>query len=133
MRKILAFGFWLLAFSFLQGCSSSELTQEELAGKAAKGFYDRLLAGDTEGFLSGKADADSLPSDYRSQLLKAYEQYKQQLDDMHGGVVAVTVSNVRNDSLQQMMQAFLLLNFKDSTKEEIIVPMVQQGVEWKMR
>ena len=52
---------------------------------------------------------------------------------MHGGVASVTISNTRNDSIMQMMQAFLLLHFKDSTKEEIIVPMVLEGAEWKMR
>ena len=123
----------LLIMLMLCACSEQQQTPEQMAGQAAQLYYDRLLAGDTEGFLSGKADVDSLPSDYRVQLLKACEQYKQQLDALHGGVASVTVSNVRNDSLQQMMQAFLLLNFKDSTKEEIIVPMVQRGVEWKMR
>ena len=123
----------LLITLMLCACSEQQQTPEQMAGQAAQVYYDRLLAGDTEGFLSGKADVDSLPTDYRMQLLKACEQYKQQLDALHGGVASVTVSNVRNDSLQQMMQAFLLLNFKDSTKEEIIVPMVQRGVEWKMR
>ena len=123
----------LLITLMLCACSEQQQTPEQMAGQAAQLYYDRLLAGDTEGFLSGKADVDSLPTDYRVQLLKACEQYKQQLDALHGGVASVTVSNVRNDSLQQMMQAFLLLNFKDSTKEEIIVPMVQRGVEWKMR
>ena len=97
------------------GCSK-EQTPEELAGQAAKTYYDRLLA-----------------DDYRAQLLTSYKQYKQTLDEMHGGVASVSISNTRNDSLMQMMQAFLLLHFKDSTKEEIIVPMVLEGAEWKMR
>ena len=133
MRKFITFGFWLLAFDLLQSCSQPEPTQEELAGKAVKEYYDRLLAGDYDGFLSGKADADSLPQDYRQQLLKAYEMYQQELGQTHGGVADVTVSNVRNDEAQQLMQAFLLLHFKDSVKEEIIVPMVQWNGAWKMR
>jgi hypothetical protein len=133
MRKFITFGFWLLAFGLLQSCSQPEPTQEELAGKAVKEYYDRLLAGDYEGFLSGKVDTDSLPQDYRQQLLKAYEMYQQELGQTHGGVADVTVSNVRNDEAQQLMQAFLLLHFKDSVKEEIIVPMVQRNGAWKMR
>jgi hypothetical protein len=114
------------------GCSK-EQTPEELAGQAAKTYYDCLLADDYEGFLRGKVTSDSLPDDYRSQLLTSYKQYKQTLDEMHGGVASVSISNTRNDSIMQMMQAFLLLHFKDSTKEEIIVPMVLEGAEWKMR
>ena len=123
----------IFAALMLGGCSKKEQSPEALAGQAAKAYYDRLLAGDYEGFLSGKAATDSLPDDYRAQLLISYKQYKKTLDEMHGGVASVTISNTRNDSIMQMMQTFLLLNFKDSTKEEIIVPMVLEGAEWKMR
>lgn len=126
------FFFLVIAALVLGGCSK-EQTPEELAGQAAKSYYDRLMADDFEGFMSGKAGMDSVPADYRSQLVSACRQYKHTLDKTHGGVASVTISNTRNDSIMQMMQAFLLLNFRDSTKEEIIVPMVLQGDEWKMR
>lgn len=126
-------GFLLMAILLLCGCSQQDQSSEEQAGIAAKEYYDRLLAGDIDGFLKGKADMDSVPADYRSQMYAVCEQYKKELDETHGGVAAITVSNARTDSTQQMMQAFLLLNFKDSTKEEIIVPMVQRGDVWMLR
>ena len=126
-------GFLLMAILLLCGCSQQDQSSEEQAGIAAKEYYDRLLAGDIDAFLNGKADIDSVPADYRSQMYAACEQYKKELDETHGGVAAITVSNARTDSTQQMMQAFLLLNFKDSTKEEIIVPMVQRGEVWMLR
>ena len=126
-------GFLLMAILLLCGCSQQDQSSEEQAGIAAKEYYDRLLAGDIDGFLKGKADMDSVPADYRSQMYAACEQYKKELDETHGGVAAITVSNARTDSTQQMMQAFMLLNFKDSTKEEIIVPMVQRGDVWMLR
>lgn len=127
-------GFFLMAILLLCGCSRQGQSPEEQAGIAAKEYYDRLLAGDIDAFLNGKADIDSVPADYRSQMYAACEQYKKELDETHGGVAAITVSNARKDSTQQMMmQAFLLLNFRDSTKEEIIVPMVQRGEVWKLR
>ncbi|MBO7116398.1 MAG: hypothetical protein J6V87_05055 [Prevotella sp.] len=124
---------WCLVGMLAFSCSQPELTQEELAGHAAKEYYDRLIAGDYEAFLSGKADTDSLPADYRAQLLRAYELYKQELDQTHEGIAEVTISNARCDSTQQLMHAFLLLHFKDSVKEEITVPMVQREGQWKMR
>ena len=126
-------GFLLMAILLLCGCSQQDQSSEEQAGIAAKEYNDRLLAGDIDGFLKGEADMDSVPADYRSQMYAACEQYKKELDETHGGVAAITVSNARTDSTQQMMQAFLLLNFKDSTKEEIIVPMVQRGDVWMLR
>ena len=133
MRKVLAFVFWLLVVGFWQSCSHQEPTPEELAGKAAKEYYDHLLAGDYEAFLQGKANSDSLPSGYRQELLHAYEQFMQEQENNHGGIVGVAFTNARNDSLQQVMQAFLLLTFKDSVKEEIVIPMVLRDGQWKMR
>ena len=66
----------LIAALMFGGCSK-EQTPEELAGQAAKTYYDRLLADDYEGFLRGKVTSDSLPDDYRAQLLTSYKQYKQ--------------------------------------------------------
>lgn len=125
--------FMLGCFLAISCSQQKEPTQEELAGKAAKEYYDRLLVNDYEAFLSGKADVDSLPQDYRIQLQTAVQQYKQELEQMHEGVASVTVSNVRFDDTQQLMHVFLLLHFKDSIKEEIIVPMVQRNEGWKMR
>lgn len=133
MKKLLAFGFLLMAVSFWQSCSSKEQTPEELASQTAKSYYDCLLADNYNGFLAGMADMDSMPADYREQLLTAYQQYKNELDQLHGGVATITISNVRRDSSMQLVQTFLLLHFKDSTKEEIIVPMVQRNGGWKMR
>lgn len=133
MRKFLVAVCWLLAVVCCLSCSRQEPTPEELAGKAAKAYYDHLLAGDYEAFLQGKADSDSLPSDYRQELLHAYEQFMQEQEKSHGGIVEVALSNARSDSLQQVMQAFLLLTFKDSVKEEIVIPMVLRDGQWKMR
>ncbi|MBR1546684.1 MAG: hypothetical protein IJ633_07840 [Prevotella sp.] len=132
MRIVWAFVFCLLSV-FWQSCSHQEPTLEELAGKAAKEYYDHLLAGDYEAFLQGKADSDSLPSDYRQELLHAYEHFMQEQEKSHGGIVGVALTNARKDSLQQVMQAFLLLTFKDSVKEEIVIPMVLRDGQWKMR
>ena len=92
-----------MALIGLVGCS--EISPEQQAAEAAKAYYTRLLEGAPEGFLSGKVDYDSLPADYRQQLLKA----------LH------------------LVYAFLLLSYNDSTQEEITVPMVEVNGEWKIK
>ena len=130
MRRSL---FLLVLLFVICACSRQEQTPEEQAGIAAKGYYDSLLTGDFEGFLSGKAGMDSVPGDYRAQMMKACEKYRQELEQLRGGLATVTISNAKLDSTQQLMHAFLLLHFKDSVKEEITVPMVQLDGQWKMR
>ncbi len=130
MRKGL---FLLVLLLAICACSRQEQTPEEQAGIAAKEYYDCLLAGDFDGFLHGKAGMDSVPGNYRAQMVTACEKYRQELEQMHGGLATVTISTAKCDSTQQVMHAFLLLHFKDSVKEEVIVPMVQLSGQWKMR
>ena len=37
------------------------------------------------------------------------------------------------DQWQQVVYAFLLLQFRDSTQEEIVVPMVERDGEWVLK
>ena len=94
-----------------------------------------MLEGFPDGFLEGKAGYDSLPADYRQQLMKANEQYLQDIQQHHEGLHAVAISpNVgRRDSTLHLVYAFLLLSYNDSTQEEITVPMVEVDGKWKMR
>ena len=113
------------------GCNQP--TPEEQAGKAAKEYYDRLVAGDYEAFLRGRAGSDSLPADYRQQLLQACELLVRQQKKAHGGITEITLSNAKRDTTLHLTQAFLLLTFRDSTQEEIVVPMIEQGGRWLMK
>jgi hypothetical protein len=56
---------------------------------------------------------------------------QQQAD--HGGIVAAEYSRAAIDSTLGVVQVFLLLNYADSTREEIVVPMVEQESVWKMK
>ena len=122
----------LLVLCLWAGCSNQP-TPEELAGQAAKEYYDHLVAGNYEAFLNGKVGADSLPADYRQQLLQVYEHFVQKQEKAHGGIAKVTISNTRSDTLQQLMQTFLILTFCDSIQEEIVVPMVEYNGRWYMK
>ena len=106
---------------------------EQQAALAAEGYYRHLVAGQYEEFLEGRVGADSLPADYREQLLAGCRQFMAQQQRVHQGIVGVTVSNARTDSLSDYTSVFLLLNYGDSTQEEIIVPMVNHNGRWQMR
>ena len=123
----------LMALIGLMGCQ--EVSPEQQAAEAAQGYYQRLLDGYPDGFLAGKAAYDEMPSDYRNQLVKANEQYMKNMQQKHNGLRSVAISpNVgRIDSTLNVVYTFLLLSYGDSTQEEVIVPMVQVGSDWKMR
>ena len=139
MRKIYYFILTALLVA-LTACSSK--SPEEEASQAALSYYNRLLQGYPDGLLAAKAGSDSLPGEYREQLKMSYHQYAKDIERLHGGLKAVTISDnpARRDSIrqngdqfQQIIYTYLLLTFCDSTKEEITVPMIQENGEWRMK
>ncbi len=130
------FSLFLLALAAI--CACSQLSPEEQAAQVAKSCYDQLLAGRYEAFLEGRAGMDSIPDGYREQLLTAYKQFMSQQREAHGGISSVQVNRTAfmeapPDTTFQWVQVFMNLNYADSTSEEIVVLMVDQTGEWKMR
>ena len=122
----------ILLVVLLTACSHP--SKEEMASLAAKGYYEHLIKGETEQFLAGRVGADSLSESYRSQLLDAYRQFVAQQEQNHLGIQEVRVVRAQTDSLADYTNVFLTLCFGDSTNEEIVVPMVEQGEgRWRMR
>ena len=122
----------LVMLVFLAGSCSSP-SKEELASLAAKGYYQHLIEGDFEHFLEGRMMADSLPADYRSQLIDGYSQFLDQQVQARGGIKEVRVSRAFTDSTQQYTSVLLTLCYGDSTSEEVVVPMVERNGRWMMK
>jgi hypothetical protein len=130
MRKLV----YLVLLVFLaQWASCSSPTREELASLAAKGYYQHLIEGDFDHFLEGRVMADSLPDDYRSQLIDGYSQFLAQQVKARGGINEVRISRAYTDSTQQYTSVLLMLCYGDSTSEEVVVPMVERNGRWMMK
>ena len=127
---------WSVCLSVLVACCQN-LSPEEAALAAAKETvetsYEHLLSGDYDRFLEGRSGTGSLPENYREQLRAACKQFVAQQEKLHRGIRSFSVSNARIDSAQQIIQVFLILNYGDSTQEEIVVPVTEHDGVWKMR
>ena len=51
----------------------------------------------------------------------------------HKGICSVTAGRAVADTVDHIIQVFLMINYADSVQEEIVVPMVERGGEWKMK
>ena len=108
-------------------------SREELASLAAKGYYEHLLKGEYDKFLEGVNGSDTIPDDYREQLLVGYKQFMHQQEQAHRGIREVRIVNAQTDTIQKYTSVFLVLCFGDSTNEEIVVPMVEREGRWRMK
>ncbi len=129
---------WLLA---LIACSCviacNELTPEEQASLAAKGYYEHLIHGEYEFFLQGKdgLQDSSVQGDYLLQLIDNCHQFVRQQEKDRRGIeeVRVVKAITEPDSLLRCTNVFMMLCFGDSTNEEVVVPMVQRDGRWFMK
>ena len=128
MKYLPAFFFALL---LCMACANP--SPEEMAAIAAKGYYTHLVNGEYEAFLEGKEGADSLPDDYREQLLTSYRQFMAQQNQAHHGILDIRVSNATTDTTLHYTSVFLVLCFGDSVNEEIVIPMVERDGSWRMK
>ncbi len=128
MRKL---GVLVFLIPLLAACSSP--SKEELAALAAKGYYQHLVDGEYEHFVDGRLMADSLPADYRSQLIEGYKQFIAQQQATRGGISEVRVSRAFTDSTTHYTSVLLMLCYGDSTSEEVVVPMVERNGRWRMK
>ena len=128
MRKLV----YLILIVIVVACSTG-VSREEQAALAAKGYYTHLVQGEYEQFLEGRFMADSLPADYRSQLIEGYKQFVAQQMEARKGIQEVSVSRAYTDSLAGYTNVLLILCYGDSTTEEVVVPMVERNGHWMMK
>ena len=135
--------FWILVTGIgltLFSCSKEEVKQEDLALQTAKAYFDQLIAGDTNAFLEGTLKGDTLPEDYKSQLALNIRMFAEKLQKAHNGIsevkaVRATCDTIGTnpDSLIITARSFLVICYKDSTREEVVVPMVRKNNIWYMQ
>ena len=145
MRKHLAFFFFFISFMILAACSS-EVSQEKRALTTAQKYYEQLVAGDYNSFVEGSLmGQDSVPEVYKSQMLLNAQMFMERMQTEHRGIKSVkplraTVDTIKlrvanePEAVKEIVaQAYLSLGFADSTKEEIVVPMVLKNDIWYIR
>lgn len=124
----------VLAAMLLIACGGkSDDSPSEMVGRTAKLYYDNLLHGRYDVFVDGFYRPDSIPGSYRSQLIDNARMYVAQMNDDHHGLARVDLIRATADTARNEGRAFLLLCFADSTREEIVVPMVRVEKLWMMR
>ena len=62
-----------------------------------------------------------------------FRSYVWQMKTDHEGLMSVDIAGAKIDTARHIGSAFLVLSFKDKTKEEIVVPLVLNKGNWMMR
>lgn len=111
----------------------SEPKSDDVVAQTAKVYYDHLLHGQYDHFVDGTYRPDSIPDSYREQLIANARMYVAQQQKERGGICDVAAVGALVDTARHQGNAFVMLTFADSTREEIVVPMVYHNGVWYMR
>ena len=134
-RRVMKFGVKALVLAVVLGlCGCTEKTPEQQAIDTVLESFEGLIEGDYEAFLNGRSGMDDIPDSYREQLLVAYKQFIHQQRKAHGDISSIVALRTQTDPVARQMLVFLMVNYADSTNEEIVVPMVEDADGlWKMK
>lgn len=117
----------VLLLLLVTGCTNYKT--HKAVRQAAEEYYAMLIRGEYAAFVDGSVYADSLPEDYRSQLVDAVAQTMAE-GQMQHLVRATAVSDSLADSTAVVM---LQLTFADSTREQVQLPLVLGEDGWRMQ
>ncbi len=130
--KILLWG-WM-GVAVLAACSSDQAEDAgERAGRAAKGYYDKLLGGKYVEYVDGFYRAEKIPDAYHAQLVENAKMFVALQKESHNGIARVDVARVKADTAHHTANVFLTLYYADSVREQIVVPMIQKKGDWLMK
>lgn len=114
-------------------CSEKEPDQGEVAGRAAKLYYEYLLKGDYKSYVDGFYRPDSIPDSYHRQLVDNAKMFVSLQGESHKGIDSVRFMRAKADTASHTAEVFLMFCYGDSTKEEVVVPMVEHNGTWMMK
>ncbi|MDD7319128.1 MAG: hypothetical protein SOZ80_02290 [Prevotella sp.] len=132
MRRLI-YAVMLVSVLAATGCGNDAEKEKKAVALFAKGYYERLIEGNYEGYVDALNYPDSLPDGYRRQLVLNAKAFAEQQKGLNGGWVAVEIAGCRLDSLSPTALVTLRMCYADSTRESVVVPMVERGGRWYIR
>jgi len=116
----------------LSGCGT-EPSADEVVAATARLYYEELLRGSYDDFVSGIDNRYPASGSYREQLRDNAKMFLARQQVLHQGITRVEVADATMDAEAHSANVFLVFCFADSTSEQVVVPMVERDGIWLMR
>ncbi|MCQ2129641.1 MAG: hypothetical protein MJZ08_09465 [Bacteroidaceae bacterium] len=110
-------------------CGSNDVT----AGSAAVAYYEALIDSDYVAFADGMAGKKDMPKEYHDQFVLLSKAFAEKQNAEHNGLCGVKLKRYNLNKEEDLANVFLELCYSDSTREEVLVPMVLEDDVWLMK
>ena len=124
----------VVVVGLLAACVRKEdFPQKDVAANTAKLYYQYLIEGKYGDFVAGMDRRVERSQNDERQLVENAKLYVQQMKQQHQGLKSVDIVSSKVDTVQHTAMVFLMMEFSDNTKEQVLVPMVEKDNIWLMR
>ena len=99
--------------------------------EAAEHFYGLLAEGQAQAYVDNMQETASMDSSKYCQYVDLMEQFLQEEKELRGGILSAKAE--RDTIVDTISMVYLNVHFGDSTREEIILPVVYTRGRWWIR
>lgn len=127
-----------IALSLTNSCSNStnnaaQLPTSEGADTMAIACYKMQANGQFDDYVKAMHSCDGTTNDYKKRIIVMLRQHQKQINDEKKGVSNVQVLRTELHNNDRMANVFLNVAYKDGSKEEVMLPMIFDGNQWRMQ
>ena len=99
--------------------------------EAAEHFYGLLAEGQAQAYVDNMQETASMDSSKYCQYVDLMEQFLQEEKELRGGIIGAKAE--RDTMVDSVSMVYLDVLFGDSTREEIVLPVVYTRGRWWIR
>lgn len=94
-------------------------------------YYGLRAEGRLEEYVSSMQSCEGTTPEYKARLVEMLRHHQTEIAKRKGGVAHVEVLRKELHDRDSMANVFLAVTFQDSTREEIMLPLVFDKGQWK--
>lgn len=126
--------YFLLCIMFVLSCSGSRDLSDfssDGARSAAEYFYELLAKGHSQAYVDNMQESASMDTAKYGQFVDLMEQFLHEEKELRGGILSAKAE--RDTMVDTISMVYLNVHFGDSTREEIMLPVVYTRGRWWIR
>lgn len=131
MKKI--FGLFIICLFTACSHRNSQHLRTSNPEDVAISCYEALAKKDYNAYVSAMHSYDSIPDAYKQRQIVLLKQYIDAINKNYGGIVGIEVSKAKTKKYKDAAEIYIILHFKNKQKEEILVSLMRENNQWKLR
>lgn len=130
--------YFLPLLLLIMACSKEKQADEapsctELNDTTAIYYYTLRTKGDFDRYVASMQSCANQPPEYKQRIVNMLRHHQAEINKHRKGISHVEVVRTERHARDSMANAFLSVTFNDSTREEVMLPLVYHEGKWMIQ